>query len=479
MPTPSGCVPWSTCASCCGSPTSTRFRAHVPIATRVRERHLARFVDEQVVEAAVEVLVRVQPGGAADERRVVAVVPLGDALDVLALVDRLGIAGARALDALDVDPRGLDLVEQLVDRLVARRGDAHALAGGEQARDQPARHPGLAGAGRALDDEVPAVEPEHELGHLVEVGRLDVALERRAAEHRLDRRIAPVAREQRLPDPLERVLLRIRVVGPARDQRPRQRLLGPRRAAPERERPRLAVELDDRPGGAPVLVERVGPDPQLVLLRREPEAVDLRASALLRLAEGLEEADRVGVLDQLLGRLLDPVEERPPDRLALAVVVVEELRGELLPRLEQRLPQLGSLDLRRRRRLRLLWLGERERPELRERLAAEPEQPVAQRERGRAVLLVVGRDRVEDRPVARLDVALVLDDRGAAVLDLRAALEPEEGFHLLEPVAADRCEQAALDDLVEVDEDAAAEQVVDLSSRVPYRPIKRRSAVIS
>jgi len=32
-PAPFGCVPCSTCASCCGSPTRTRFRAHVPIAT--------------------------------------------------------------------------------------------------------------------------------------------------------------------------------------------------------------------------------------------------------------------------------------------------------------------------------------------------------------------------------------------------------------------------------------------------------------
>src|SRR3972149_6790784 len=60
-----------------------------------------------------------------------------------------------------------------------------------------------------------------------------------------------------------------------------------------------------------------------------------------------------------------------------------------------------------------------------------------------AVLLVVEGDRVEDRGVARLDVALVLDDRGAAVADLPRPLEGKEGLHLLEPVARHRGDEAA------------------------------------
>ena len=39
-----------TCGSCCGSPSSTRLRAAVPIGDGVGERDLAGFVDEEVVE---------------------------------------------------------------------------------------------------------------------------------------------------------------------------------------------------------------------------------------------------------------------------------------------------------------------------------------------------------------------------------------------------------------------------------------------
>ena len=41
-------------------------------------------------------------------------------------------------------------------------------------------------------------------------------------------------------------------------------------------------------------------------------------------------------------------------------------------------------------------------------------------------------------------------------------LEVEEGLHLLEPVAGPRRAEAVADDLEQVDEDAAAEQVVEL-----------------
>ena len=79
-----------------------------------------------------------------------------------------------------------------------------------------------------------------------------------------------------------------------------------------------------------------------------------------------------------------------------------------------------------------------------------------------AVLAVVGVDLVEDRLVALDHPAFELDDRGAAVLDLGRALEVEQVLHLLEPVAGPRDAQAAPDDLEEVDEDLAAEQVVEL-----------------
>ena len=61
-----GATPCDTCASCSGSPSSTTFRARAD-RERVGERDLSRLVDEEVVERAVELLAREEPGGAGEE----------------------------------------------------------------------------------------------------------------------------------------------------------------------------------------------------------------------------------------------------------------------------------------------------------------------------------------------------------------------------------------------------------------------------
>ena len=163
---------------------------------RVGERDLAGLVDEEVVELPVVLVVGEEPRGAAEQLAVVAVVVVEHVLDPVALVLRL-LAVARLLEAAERDAelgRAFhDLLEQLVDRAVARRGDTHALAGVDESRDQAARGPRLARARRALDHEVPSVEREQELRELLQIVRLHVAVERLAAEHRLDRGIAAVA----------------------------------------------------------------------------------------------------------------------------------------------------------------------------------------------------------------------------------------------------------------------------------------------
>ena len=57
-----------------------------------------------------------------------------------------------------LERRVLDVLEELVDRLVAERGDADALARPHQRDRHPRAVPRLARAGRALDEEVAAVE---------------------------------------------------------------------------------------------------------------------------------------------------------------------------------------------------------------------------------------------------------------------------------------------------------------------------------
>ena len=161
--------------------------------------------------------------------------------------------------------------------------------------------------------------------------------------------------------------------------------------------------------------------------------------------------------------MLDPVEERPPDRLALAVVVVEQLRRQLLARVEQLRAQLGPLGL---------LLGSPasaprgsgggigpNRASASSRRSSSQSRSSTRRD---AVLAVVLVDLVEERLVARSASTLEDHDRGAAVLDLRLPLEVEERLDLLQPVARPRGAEAVADDREQVDEDAAAEQVVEL-----------------
>ena len=161
-------------------------------------------------------------------------------------------------------------------------------------------------------------------------------------------------------------------------------------------------------------------------------------------------------------------------------MVVEQLRRELLARVEQLLTKGRALFLDRRERLRLDRLGQRERPERRERLRAPLEQPVAQEPRRDAVLVVVLVDLAQERVVARLHPLLEDDDRGAAVLHLGLPLEVEERLHLLQPVARPRGADAVADDAEQVDEDVAAEQVVELPlarAVAAHQPLERGDLV--
>ena len=75
----------------------------------------------------------------------------------------------------------LDLGDEVVDRLVARRGHADAAAEAHQVHDQPRAGVGLPRSGRALDHEVAAAEPRDEL-----LRRLEVVLRQRRRERLAD-----------------------------------------------------------------------------------------------------------------------------------------------------------------------------------------------------------------------------------------------------------------------------------------------------
>ena len=107
---------------------------------RVGERDLPGLVDHEVVERRVELLAREQPGGAGDELHV----GVGEAGDLGRVPDPVAVvlglvAVARLLQPAEASalPRGLvlDRGEQVVDHLVALRGDADPEAPREQVDD--------------------------------------------------------------------------------------------------------------------------------------------------------------------------------------------------------------------------------------------------------------------------------------------------------------------------------------------------------
>src|SRR6202023_2672906 len=87
------------------------------------------------------------------------------------------------------------------------------------------------------------------------------------------------------------------------------------------------VDLDDGDSALGLNVADLAPSGELVLLLAEPQRVDERPLVDDRWLGGVlgELADRLAVLDEFLGRHFEPVEVRPPDRLLLAPVVMQEL----------------------------------------------------------------------------------------------------------------------------------------------------------
>ena len=144
----------------------------------VGEGHLPGLVDDERVDegAAVEILVGEEPRRAGHElgarRRRHELVGVGEVGDPVGRVLRLGAAGGGFLQAADPDTflarRPADLVEQVMDRLVARGRDADAPAAADEIHDDPRARPRLAGARRPLDEEIALVERGGSLALLVE-----------------------------------------------------------------------------------------------------------------------------------------------------------------------------------------------------------------------------------------------------------------------------------------------------------------------
>jgi hypothetical protein len=98
---------------------------------------------------------------------------------------------------------------------------------------------------------------------------------------------------------------------------------------------------------------------------------------------------------------------------------------------------------------------------LRRLTCSQRKEPVPELERRDAVLLVVRGDLVQDPRLVALEPLLVEHDRVVPRAEIGVALEVE-GLDLLEPVALVREAQSLRHDFIEIDEDLAAKQVVEL-----------------
>ena len=161
----------------------------------VGQRHLAGLVDEQRVDAALELLARPEPGRSGGYVQVAvpqavlqrAMLQAGGVRMQVRVVLASALADARADDAQLVGACG-DLAEQVVDDGVGGAGDADRAPGLDELEDLPGGGEGLPGPGWSLDRQVGAAEgedePDRRVGH-----RFAVAAQRPS-------RTAPVIRPQ-------------------------------------------------------------------------------------------------------------------------------------------------------------------------------------------------------------------------------------------------------------------------------------------
>ena len=341
------------------------------------------------------------------------------------------------------------------------------------------RRIGLAGSGRALDEEVARVEVLNEFALGGEVRGLDGGAgsatddaRRRSRKDVAQRRIATVVGKHRFGDACERLSLSVGAVRTSGDQRLRQGHLIEARAAAQLQGSGLFIERDDLAcrllcRGVAHLVANA----ELVLLRRERQRVDRRLLALHRSADRHQSGNGLRVLEQLLLRhLLAAHEEPPPYRPVLAAVVLEKLAGQPLRR-----PGLLVVDeptTQFSTRPRVLGVVAPGLTGLAPRriLAMLPDQPVTKRKRGQAIVLVVGGDRREQRPVAFAHVLLVGEHRADAAAHLRPPHVRHKRLDVLQRVARDTGAEALPHDRVQVDEHAAAQEIVHLVLACRIRP---------
>ena len=466
----------------------------------VGQRHLAGLVDEQDVDLALHLVTGEQPrcpGRDVDRTIHQGALDRGvvgrelDSVEVRRVVARIAF-----LDRPQRQPclgrclGGRD--QQVGDRLVGRGTDPNPATGLDCLHDHARPQPGLARARWALDREDRPIEVEDDAASRLE-GRFAVADQlaprgvardpRRHSEDQVaDRSIRPIALDAGLDgpvrDPAQGVAHHARIDWPAAQERARMRAIV--QALPQ-EVHMAVVEVHgmDPHTAARVVLPAGARAVQLVVLGREGVAMDDGLLLGAHDADVGQVADRLGLVDELLGAQLAQPEVVPPGRLVAAPVPVEELGqepsagllGRPLGRIDRHVSGQGSDPPERLGLGRGDGLGglpgdglraTEEDPELRLGFATEPLQPAVQAPGRETVIPVVRGDRGEDLRVAGLQPALVLDHAEPCRGDDTLALGHVELLDLLDRVRLDRRLERLADDPVQVDQDVAAQDPIDL-----------------
>src|SRR5262249_12657350 len=200
------------------------------------------------------------------------------------------------------------------------------------------------------------------------------------------------------------------------------------------------------------------------MLGWEAEAVVRRALGHDGPPIGPQMADRFSVLEQLVAGHLAAREEPPPGGARLATVVLEQLAGEPARRSlgaagHERLAQRFALPVGR-----LLLFGDFPRrgdfgPH--GIVGTVSQEPIAKRQRRPAIVLVVDGDGGKRLVVARVHPALVFQYRAGTGRNSRSPPEFGKRLDLLQRVARYTGAQTLPHDAVQVNEDLAAQQLVD------------------
>ena len=382
--------------------------------------------------------------------------------------------------------------EEVVDRLVAVGGDPHRVAAADQLHDDAGAGEGLAGAGRALDEQVAVLQVGHRGDHLIDgrgVGSHDrgaglAALQLRwiLAQQGTDCMVGVRIFRKRLGEARDGVAQRVGFNRLGRSQRELRWAFQCQLRRLDMQAPPILVHLHegDRRKRIHALALRALAGLELLLrILADPDGKRILPRAGNHL-DHRQPADALDVIDELLPGHVLAGEDLPPRRLVATTMEIQELHGHLAQMMlripgaavlrhvpqqagDQGFPLLQPLPARQS-----LWIsaivdfirrGIRVLPPCMI-LRPDANQPLMQLRRRFAIILVVPFDGLQQRGIAALPPFLISHDARSSVLHIPFPPRPVERLDLLDGVARGGGNQRLRHHAIEIDEPVLAQQPV-------------------